>query len=135
MKMLFTSALIFLTVTAFAQDKKKDTATAYDYGARMYDARIGRAMSVGPNQSKENNPYQFTEQKTVASDTTKWPKEEKTAFLKSCIKGAQASMLEEQAKKYCDCMLEKVIKKYTTPSDAAKMSTEDATKMAKECIK
>lgn len=63
MKIIFTSAFLFLAVTAFAKDNKKDT-TASDYGFRTYDARIGRYMSIDPKQSIENNPYQF-------ADTTK----------------------------------------------------------------
>lgn len=61
MKTIFTSALLCFAVSAFAQDTKKDTAQLYDYGARIYDARIGRPMSVDPKQSKENNPYQFAD--------------------------------------------------------------------------
>lgn len=61
MKNIFTSVLLCLAVSAFAQDTKKDTATALDYGARIYDARIGRYMAVDPKQSKENNPYLFAD--------------------------------------------------------------------------
>ena len=67
MKNIFTSAFFFLAVTAFAQDTKKDTVKTgsyEDFGARIYDARIGRSMSVDPTQTKENDPYQF-------ADTTK----------------------------------------------------------------
>lgn len=68
MKNIFTSALLFLTVTAFAQDSKKDSAATNDYGMRIYDTRIGRYMAVDPKAS-QNNPYNFTEQKTVVDST------------------------------------------------------------------
>lgn len=64
----------------------------------------------------------------------KWPKEEKEAFIKSCIKNAKTNMTDEDAKAYCDCMLEKVIEKYPTPEQATKLSTEEAQKMAVKCL-
>lgn len=54
MKNIFTSAFFFLAVSAFAQD----TAQLYDYGARIYDTRIGHAMSVNAEATSQNTPYQ-----------------------------------------------------------------------------
>ena len=82
MKNIFTSTFLLLAVTAFAQDTKKDTTTTLDYGARIYDARIGRSMSVDPNQSKENNPYQFAD--TIATkQPPNEPKKKKSASKKA----------------------------------------------------
>jgi len=46
MKNIFTSAFLFLAVSAFSQDFKKDTSQLYCYSARIYDAHIGRYMSA-----------------------------------------------------------------------------------------
>ncbi|HET6243843.1 MAG: hypothetical protein H0V01_10765 [Bacteroidetes bacterium] len=70
MKNRLTSAFIFLAVSAFAQDTKKDTVktgSLEDYGMRIYDPRIGRAMSTEPKDLPQNNPYNFEE---VRKDST-----------------------------------------------------------------
>jgi len=48
--------LLFVPVLAFSQSK--DSTVAYDYGYRMYDARIGKAVSTDPIQTN-NTPYAF----------------------------------------------------------------------------
>jgi hypothetical protein len=49
MKNIFTTVLFCLAMNALAQNNvtKKDTAT-YEFGERIFDARIGRYMSVDP---------------------------------------------------------------------------------------
>src|SRR6218665_389538 len=54
MKNLFTLIAICLTVSAFPQDTKKDTANP-EHGSMIYDTRISRHMSTDPKRSKENN--------------------------------------------------------------------------------
>jgi hypothetical protein len=88
MKNIFTSACLCLTISAFAQDNKKDTTQLYDYGMRIYDARIGRYMSTDSNSSK---PYQNT----------------KPEVSVTVIKAVEKSA--------CDCMSKLDIKKFTTP--------------------
>lgn len=72
MKTLFTSAFLCLAISAFAQDstKTKSDSASLDYGYRIYDTRIGRSASIDPKASPQNNPYKFTEQKTVSDSTT-----------------------------------------------------------------
>lgn len=70
MKTLFSSALLCLAVSAFAQETKKDEGSIYDYGTRIYDTRTSRSMSVDPKASQQNSPYKFAENKPVVIDTT-----------------------------------------------------------------
>lgn len=70
MKNILTSAFLFLAVTAFAQDTKKESGSIYDYGERIYDTRTSRSMSVDPKASQQNSPYKFAENNPVVADTT-----------------------------------------------------------------
>jgi hypothetical protein len=64
-----------------------------------------------------------------------WSSAQKDEFVKTCTSAATGGMGEAKAKDYCNCMLPKVEKKYPNPNDAGKMSNEDMTKMAEECLK
>lgn len=65
----------------------------------------------------------------------KWPQEEIKAFKESCIENAKGGIGEEKAVKYCDCMLEKVMKKYPDINDAEKMTMGETMEMARGCSK
>jgi RHS repeat-associated protein len=63
----FIAALCFANAT-FAQDAKKDTTTANDYGMRMYDARLGRYIST---DTIKYNPYSFADTTLQPADKPK----------------------------------------------------------------
>lgn len=65
----------------------------------------------------------------------KWPQAEKDAFKESCFENAKEGIGEEKAVIYCDCMLEKIMKKYPDVNDAEKMSMGETMEMAKDCTK
>lgn len=63
-----------------------------------------------------------------------WPQSEKDAFLENCISSAVVSFSEEDAKKYCDCAMEKIIAQYPTTDEAKGITADVMMKLAGECI-
>jgi hypothetical protein len=63
----------------------------------------------------------------------KWPQEEIKAFRESCFENAKAGIGEEKAVKYCECMLEKIMKKYPDVYDAEKITMAETLEMAEGC--
>ena len=74
---------------------------------------------------------------TPASDKSKpgksaeWPSADKEKFTKECT---DAMGLTEAGKKTCDCILEKVMKKYKNLEEADKDTSDDARQMAMDCV-
>jgi hypothetical protein len=66
-----------------------------------------------------------------------WTQADKDAFVGKCVPESQrqAGMSESKAKDYCDCMLDKVQKKYPKAQEAGNMSVNEATEMARDCVK
>lgn len=57
----------------------------------------------------------------------KWSETEKANFLAGCVKNA-ASLGEEKANRYCNCMFEKISIKYPSAKEAETISAEDLKK-------
>jgi hypothetical protein len=60
--------------------------------------------------------------------TGQWTTDERSEFVTSCVNAAKEGIGEEKAKKYCDCMLYKVEKKYPNAADAAKLTAQELEK-------
>ena len=59
-KYSFCAFAFYFTFNCNAQtDSKKNDSLSQlnDYGARIYDTRLGSYMAIDPKQSEKNNPY------------------------------------------------------------------------------
>ena len=70
---------------------------------------------------------------------SKWSSKDRSDFLSECVKSAKASISEDKAKNYCECMLFKIEKKFHNPRDADTITDEllqspEWKKMAKDCL-
>lgn len=64
-----------------------------------------------------------------------WTAAERKSFMTSCKEKAALALGEAKAEKYCDCVLQKVEIVYPSPLDSDKITQEEITKWAKECLK
>lgn len=65
----------------------------------------------------------------------KWSAKDQKDFTESCIENAKSGIGEENAIKYCDCMMEKMMKKYPDINDAEKISMGETMELANECAR
>ncbi len=71
---------------------------------------------------------------SLVSCNTGWNDEHKKTYMDACTPKLVESFGEEKAKEYCACTMEKMMEKYPNPADAGKVTNEEATKMAAECL-
>ncbi len=63
-----------------------------------------------------------------------WTENDKQNFMGGCMNGALKDMDQAKAKEYCNCMLEKVQKRYPSVSDVQYMKKDTAIyTMGREC--
>ena len=73
---------------------------------------------------------------TLFSCKHPWTREDKDSFLGGCVNGALKDMGETKAKSYCNCMLEKLQKRYPNASDLKYAKTDTVLySMGRECMK
>ncbi len=63
-----------------------------------------------------------------------WPLKTRTAFTDSCTSMAKQQG-KENAKPYCDCLLEKLMEKYPTNDDLPSLDPKVMVEISKECDK
>ena len=72
----------------------------------------------------------------LASCTSEWNEKNRSEFVSGCINGAVKDMPAEKARKYCHCMLEKVMARYPNAADVIYIKNDTAmAAMAKDCLK
>jgi hypothetical protein len=65
-----------------------------------------------------------------------WYEEDKKTFMKDCTKPSKEfDLTVEQKKKYCECMMEKIMAKYPVYSDANKHADEIMRDFYDDCLK
>ena len=64
-----------------------------------------------------------------------WPEKDRADFMESCIANAKSGIGEEKAKKYCACMLEKIMVRYPDIKDAEDIKMGETIELAQQCQK
>ncbi|HEY6955578.1 MAG TPA: hypothetical protein VI385_10055 [Flavisolibacter sp.] len=70
------------------------------------------------------------------SCTRKWSDKDKSEFYSGCLSSATANKDIKDPKKYCSCLLQKVVAKYPNANDAKYIKYDSTAKqLARECMK
>lgn len=131
MKKLFVYSALILALGACkssSTDTKKD-----DKSSSSSSSSAGYKSSTSTSTDGTNSG---TSGSTSSSGSGSWSSADKTMFMKTCTDAAAAKgMSVSKAKDYCSCMLDKIEVAYPTSSEAGKMTINETTEMAKECLK
>lgn len=72
----------------------------------------------------------------MVSCSRSWTEKDKEQFRAGCVQNSKKEMADEKALKYCQCMLEKIMKRYPDASRVQYIRYDTAvTQLAKECLK
>jgi hypothetical protein len=72
---------------------------------------------------------------SFASCKSGWSDAEKKTYMDACEGKAAEALGAEKAKEYCACTQEKMEAKYPNAKDVEKITADEITKMAEECMK
>ena len=66
----------------------------------------------------------------------KWTDKDKSEFVSGCLNKMIKEMGESKAKSYCNCLMDKIVKKYPNANDVKYIKYDSSvTHMAKDCLK
>jgi len=72
----------------------------------------------------------------LVSCSRPWTEKDKSEFVSGCLSAAVRGMGEDSAKRYCRCLVEKVVAKYPNANDAKYIKYDSTVKvLAQECLK
>ncbi|HEY1113403.1 MAG TPA: hypothetical protein VGE66_07570 [Chitinophagaceae bacterium] len=89
----------------------------------------------GAETTDTGSPTTTTTNTTTPTTGQAWDEPTKAAFVANCTNEAKARMNEDAAKEYCNCMLDKIVARYSSPAEANTMTIQETQDMAKECVK
>ena len=78
----------------------------------------------------DNNGYQSNRNQASAA----WSSAQQKEFMDNCVPKAAESMGQQRATDYCQCMMDKIMIDYPVANDAANMSKERMTELARQCL-
>lgn len=126
MKKLFVYSALILALGACksnSSDVKKDDKSSTPF-------------STTETKSTTSTPTDGTTSSTTTTNSGSWSSTDKDMFMKTCTDAAvKGGMGESKASNYCSCMLGKIETAYPNSADAGKMTANETTEMAKECLK
>ena len=118
------------------------TALTFVMAACNNNKTAGKETETKTETEKDKEDTRDEEKKTSNNDDddnnsrSGWSAKEVNDFVSSCVGEAEKGMTRSAAERYCECMQERLDKKYPVPADAASvdLESEEMQQMVKDCL-
>lgn len=117
-----------------------DEKTSTDYCSCMLEKMMSNYSSL-----EASSKITIGEIQVMASDCTgiqldedsiedEWTQVEKDNFISGCVETAKINLEEKVAVQHCNCILEKIIEKYSTPKKSLNLNEEEVQILYESCL-